>query len=93
MKLLLVLVALAALTVSGTAHAYIGPGAGLGAIGTLIAFFGAILLAIVGFVWYPIKRLLGLGKRKRAKDQSQAREQQEDTPTQSKKDEGETYSP
>jgi uncharacterized membrane protein len=40
------------------AYAYIGPGAGLGAIGTLIAFVGAVLFAIVGFVWYPIKRLL-----------------------------------
>jgi len=26
-------------------------------IGTAIALLGAILLAIVGFVWYPIKRL------------------------------------
>jgi uncharacterized membrane protein len=40
------------------AHAYIGPGAGLSAIGTLVALIGAILLAIVGFVWYPLKRLL-----------------------------------
>lgn len=39
------------------AQAYIGPGAGISAIGTAIALFGAILLAIVGFVWYPIKRL------------------------------------
>lgn len=40
------------------AHAYIGPGAGLSAIGTLVALVGAVLLAIVGFVWYPLKRLL-----------------------------------
>lgn len=40
------------------AMAYIGPGAGLGAIGTLIALIGAVLLAIVGFVWYPIKRMI-----------------------------------
>ncbi len=38
--------------------AYIGPGAGISAIGTLIAVVGAILLAIVGFVWYPVKRML-----------------------------------
>lgn len=46
----------------GTAAAYVGPGMGLGAIA---AFFGglfAVLLAIVGVVWYPIKRLLGRGK-------------------------------
>ncbi len=40
------------------AFAYVGPGAGLGAIGTLIALIGAILFAIIGFVWYPLKRLL-----------------------------------
>jgi len=39
------------------AHAYIGPGAGVTVIGTVVALFGAILLAIVGFVWYPIKRM------------------------------------
>ena len=41
----------------GVAVAYIGPGAGITVIGTAIALLGAILLAIVGFVWYPIKRL------------------------------------
>ena len=41
-----------------TAEAYIGPGAGLSAIGTVIAFIGAILLLIVGFLWYPIKRFI-----------------------------------
>ncbi len=41
-----------------TADAYVGPGAGLTAIGTVIALIAAVFLAIVGFVWYPIKRLL-----------------------------------
>jgi hypothetical protein len=50
--------ALSWIVVSTPAHAYIGPGAGLGAIGTLIAFVGAVLFALVGFVWYPVKRLL-----------------------------------
>lgn len=40
------------------ALAYVGPGAGLTAIGTLLAFLGAICLAVVGFVWYPVKRML-----------------------------------
>ncbi|MEM7709712.1 MAG: hypothetical protein AAF264_02960 [Pseudomonadota bacterium] len=40
------------------ALAYVGPGAGLTAIGTMIALVAAILLAVVGFVWYPIKRML-----------------------------------
>ena len=30
----------------------------LSAIGTVLALIGAILLGIVGFVWYPVKRLL-----------------------------------
>jgi len=51
-----------------SALAYIGPGAGLSAIGTVIGLIGAILLAIVGFVWYPVKRLLKT--RKKAKNQS-----------------------
>jgi hypothetical protein len=40
------------------ALAYVGPGAGLTAIGTLLAFLGAICLAVVGFVWYPVKRMM-----------------------------------
>ena len=42
---------------SSVAHAYIGPGAGISAIGTVIALLGALLLAIIGFIWYPLKRL------------------------------------
>ena len=49
--------AVAALPAS-VAHAYVGPGAGISAIGTLIVLLAAILLAIAGFIWYPIKRLL-----------------------------------
>ena len=51
------------------ALAYIGPGAGLGAIGTFLAVIGAALLLIVGFVWYPVKRLVRwLKGRKDAKE-------------------------
>ena len=49
------------------AAAYIGPGAGLTAIGTVLALVGAIILAIFGFVWYPIKRYLR--KRKDSRTQ------------------------
>jgi len=49
------------------AFAYVGPGAGLSAIGTVLALIGAVLLGIVGFVWYPIKRLL---RGKKAKEES-----------------------
>ena len=49
--------------------AYVGPGAGIAAIGTVIALIGGILLAIVAFLWYPIKRLLAKIKQKRVNDQ------------------------
>ena len=52
-----------------SAQAYIGPGAGLTAVGTGLALLAALLLAIAGFIWYPVKRLL----RKR-KQQTAARE-------------------
>jgi hypothetical protein len=42
----------------GLAQAYVGPGVGLSALGSVLAFIGAVLLLIVGFLWYPIKRLL-----------------------------------
>ena len=45
------------LATSQPAAAYIGPGVGITAIGTVIALVGAILLALIGFLWYPIKRL------------------------------------
>ena len=54
------------------ALAYIGPGAGLSAIGTLIALVGAVLLAIVGFVWYPVKRLLKGRKKANVEAESKA---------------------
>jgi hypothetical protein len=38
--------------------AYVGPGAGLTAIGTILAFVFAAILSIIGFIWYPIKRIL-----------------------------------
>lgn len=47
------------------AQAYVGPGAGITAIGTFLAFMAGLLFAVVGFVWYPIKRL----RRKRQQRQ------------------------
>ncbi len=39
------------------AFAYVGPGAGLSAIGTVIALAAGLIAAIIGFLWYPLKRL------------------------------------
>jgi hypothetical protein len=44
--------------VPATSFAYVGPGTGLSAIGTILALVAAVGLALVGFVWYPLKRLL-----------------------------------
>ena len=38
--------------------AYIGPGAGLSALGSLLAIAATIVIALFGFVWFPIKRLV-----------------------------------
>ena len=39
--------------------AYVGPGADLSALGSLLALVAAVFVAIVGFLWFPIKRLFG----------------------------------
>lgn len=52
------------------AQAYVGPGAGLSAIGTILAFLAAIVLMIVGFLWYPIKRLIKGRKERNIQNQA-----------------------
>jgi len=44
------------------ASAYIGPGAGLGAFALTIGLALGVLLLLIGFLWYPLKRLLRRGK-------------------------------
>ncbi len=53
-----------------SAFAYIGPGAGLSAIGAFLAVFVGIIVAIFGFLWYPIKRFL---KKKKMKKREQGK--------------------
>ena len=48
------------------AFAYVGPGAGLSVFASLMALIGGIFLGIVGFIWYPIKRLLRAFKQRSA---------------------------
>lgn len=45
------------LVLADPAQAYVGPGAGLTAIGSILGILVTVFLVIVGFVWYPIKRL------------------------------------
>ena len=46
------------LALPATAFAYVGPGAGLSIIGSLLAFLAAIVVGIFGFLWFPIRRLI-----------------------------------
>ncbi|HET8697915.1 MAG TPA: hypothetical protein VFO94_10540 [Gammaproteobacteria bacterium] len=50
------------LMAAASAEAYVGPGMGLGVIGAAFGLVAAIFLALVGMVWYPVKRLFR-GKR------------------------------
>lgn len=58
MKLLKPIFCIVPAVLPGLVQAYVGPGVGLSAIGSVLAFIGAVFLLIVGFLWYPIKRLL-----------------------------------
>ena len=62
--------AIFAILMLSAANAYVGPGLGLGAIGALFGAVMAFFLAIIGVVWYPIKRLLK--KLKPAREPTQA---------------------
>ena len=48
--------------VCSPAYAYVPISGGLSALGSFFAVIAAIFLGLVGFVWYPIKRLLGLAR-------------------------------
>lgn len=52
------LAAVLAVLLPSPALAYIGPGAGLGAIAVVVALVIGLLLLVVGLVWYPLKRML-----------------------------------
>jgi hypothetical protein len=54
----------AAMLAAGPALAYMGPGAGLGMLGSLVAVIGAVILAILGILILPLRMLL----KKRRKD-------------------------
>ena len=45
-------------SISSPASAYIGPGMGGGVIAGVFGVIGAVLLALFGILYYPIKRML-----------------------------------
>jgi O-antigen/teichoic acid export membrane protein len=46
------------LSICSSASAYIGPGMGGGVFAAVLGVIGAILLALFGILYYPIKRML-----------------------------------
>jgi hypothetical protein len=48
---------------AGEAHAYVGPGAGIGALGAIIGIIAAVFLSILAIALWPLRKLLR-GKRK-----------------------------
>jgi len=75
MKIFRLISSMVALAAPGLLHAYVGPGVGLSAIGSVLAFIGAVFLLIAGFLWYPVKRLL---KRKPKNDVADSPATQDD---------------
>ena len=54
------------------AEAYIGPGAGAGAIAVVLGIIASVVMAFLAILWYPVKRLL---KKKKAPQSGVAAEQ------------------
>jgi hypothetical protein len=46
-------------------YAYMGPGVGLSAIGALLSLIAAGVVSLLGFIWFPIKRVIRMLKSKR----------------------------
>ena len=62
------------LTSASPAFAYIGPGSGLIAVAAFVAVIAAVVVAVFGFLWYPLKRLLRRGKDQDADFRKDGRE-------------------
>ncbi|MGH8516934.1 MAG: hypothetical protein ACREUE_05695 [Panacagrimonas sp.] len=46
------------LAIAAPAHAYMGPGAGLGMVGSVLAIAGLLLVALIGLLVLPVRILL-----------------------------------
>ena len=56
--MLRLIVGISLLSMAAVAEAYVGPGMGLGVLGAILGFTAAFFLALVGLVWYPLKRMI-----------------------------------
>jgi len=52
--------------VATTAQAYIGPGAGIPVLGSLIGIIVTVLVAIGAILFWPIRKMLKRGKKNKA---------------------------
>ncbi len=68
---------LVALALAPIAHAYTGPGLGLGVIGTVVGVVFSLLLAVLAVFWYPLKRALKIGKKQAGAEDDTAEEEPE----------------
>jgi hypothetical protein len=57
--------------------AYVGPGLGFGAIAAILGVVFSVFLAVFAVVWYPIKRLLGIGKKPKTKTRAAQQSQEQ----------------
>lgn len=62
---------LALMLTASPALAYVGPGLGLATIGAIIGGLAAVVLAIVGVFWYPIRSMMKKRKAAAAPDEAQ----------------------
>jgi hypothetical protein len=62
----LCLTSISFVAIPASALAYVGPGAGLSIIGSVLAFLAAVIVAIFGFLFFPIRRMLRKRKQRAA---------------------------
>ena len=62
----LVLINLIFILMTNTSYAYLGPGIGGGIIAATVGLVVAILIGLIGLIWFPLKKLLK--KRKKNKN-------------------------
>ena len=56
--------------IATSSFAYLGPGVGGGVITATIGIIVAIFAALLGLIWFPIKRLLKKRKEKKVQQQN-----------------------
>ena len=66
-RFLIALFCLIVATAAAPAQAYVGPGSSLGAVGVVLGFVGTLFLALVSFIWYPIRRVYRRARRAMAR--------------------------